>query len=101
MSTDPVLVVGATGSLGGEVVDALLERGKHVRALVRPAGDASSLEDRGVEIARGDMIDLDSLTAASPTRAAVRPRAQRRGSPRPAHRRAPRRPVVNGIASQR
>ncbi|MGW0877157.1 NmrA family NAD(P)-binding protein, partial [Streptomyces sp. NPDC002740] len=52
----PVLVVGATGSLGGEVVDELLARGKKVRALVRPASDASRLESRGVQIARGDML---------------------------------------------
>ncbi len=60
----PVLVVGATGSLGGKVVDELLGRGKNVRALVRPASDASRLESRGVEIARGDMLDVDSLVAA-------------------------------------
>ncbi|MFF7638978.1 NAD(P)H-binding protein [Streptomyces canus] len=60
----PVLVVGATGSLGGKVVDELLGRGKNVRALVRPTTDASRLESRGVEIARGDMLDLDSLVAA-------------------------------------
>ena len=60
----PVLVVGATGSLGGKVVDELLKRGKMVRALVRPTTDASRLESRGVEIARGDMLDLDSLVAA-------------------------------------
>lgn len=60
----PVLVVGATGSLGGQVVDELLERGKKVRALVRPTTNASTLESRGVEIARGDMLDLDSLVAA-------------------------------------
>ncbi|WP_329227557.1 SDR family oxidoreductase [Streptomyces canus] len=59
-----VLVVGATGSLGGKVVDELLKRGKNVRALVRPTTDASRLESRGVEIARGDMLDLDSLVAA-------------------------------------
>jgi uncharacterized protein YbjT (DUF2867 family) len=63
-TTLPVLVVGATGSLGGKVVDELLERGKTVRALVRPASDASRLESRGVEIARGDMLDVDSLVAA-------------------------------------
>src|SRR5947208_5830170 len=63
-TTLPVLVVGATGSLGGKVVDELLERGKNVRALVRPTTDASKLESRGVEIARGDMLDLDSLVAA-------------------------------------
>ncbi|MGW4800354.1 SDR family oxidoreductase, partial [Nonomuraea sp. NPDC004297] len=60
----PVLVVGATGSLGGQVVDELIERGKNVRALVRPATDATALEKKGVEIARGDMLDLDSLIAA-------------------------------------
>src|SRR3954469_10021921 len=60
----PVLVVGATGSLGGKVVDELLKRGKKVRALVRPTTDASRFESRGVDIARGDMLDLDSLVAA-------------------------------------
>src|SRR5215210_1517462 len=63
-TTLPVLVVGATGSLGSKVVDELLKRGKNVRALVRPTTDASRLESRGVEIARGDMLDLDSLVAA-------------------------------------
>ncbi|GAB3009279.1 SDR family oxidoreductase [Streptomyces pseudoechinosporeus] len=63
-TTLPVLVVGATGSVGGKVVDELLKRGKNVRALVRPTTDASRLENRGVEIARGDMLDLDSLVAA-------------------------------------
>ncbi|WP_416964225.1 SDR family oxidoreductase [Streptomyces sp. Agncl-13] len=60
----PVLVVGATGSLGSKVVDELLKRGKNVRALVRPTTDAGRLESRGVEIARGDMLDVDSLVAA-------------------------------------
>jgi uncharacterized protein YbjT (DUF2867 family) len=60
----PVLVVGATGSLGSKVVDELLARGKNVRALVRPASDASRLESRGVQIARGDMLDIGSLVAA-------------------------------------
>ena len=62
--TLPVLVVGATGSLGGKVVDELLKSGKSVRALVRSTTDASRLENKGVEIARGDMLDLDSLVAA-------------------------------------
>jgi uncharacterized protein YbjT (DUF2867 family) len=62
--THPVLVVGATGFLGGKVVDELLNRGKSVRALVRATTDASGLESQGVEIARGDMLDLDSLVAA-------------------------------------
>ncbi len=68
---EPVLVVGATGSLGGQVVDRLLDRGKKVRALVRPSSDAGKLEAKGVEIARGDMLDLDSLVAAMTGAAAV------------------------------
>src|SRR5437016_12872666 len=62
--TNPVLVVGATGGLGGRVVDALLARGKRVRALVREGTDASGLAAKGVEIARGDMLDPASLERA-------------------------------------
>ena len=63
-SSGRVLVVGATGFLGGQVVDQLISRGKSVSALVRPGSDASALESKGVEIARGDMLDLDSLVEA-------------------------------------
>jgi len=59
-----VLVVGGTGHLGGQVVEALLGRGKQVRALVRPASDASGLEMLGVEIARGDLMQPESLLRA-------------------------------------
>lgn len=68
---EPVLVVGATGYLGGQVVDTLLGRGKRVRALVRPASDARKLESKGVEIARGDMLDVGSLLKAMTGVAAV------------------------------
>ncbi|UKA49755.1 SDR family oxidoreductase [Arthrobacter sp. FW305-123] len=60
----PVLVVGATGFLGGQVVDELLKRGKKVRALVRPKSKAAKLEAKGVEIVRGDMLDTASLITA-------------------------------------
>lgn len=59
-----VLVVGATGYLGGKVVQGLLEHNKTVRALVRPSTDASALEKLGVEIVRGDMMDKKSLNPA-------------------------------------
>ncbi len=59
-----VLVIGATGHLGGKVVRALLDRNKSVRALVRPGSDASALEKLGVEVVRGDMMDLASLKPA-------------------------------------
>jgi uncharacterized protein YbjT (DUF2867 family) len=67
----PVLVVGATGYLGGQVVDELLRRGKRVRALVRPRSDAGKLEAKGAEIARGDMLDAGSLVTAMTGVAAV------------------------------
>ena len=60
----PVLVIGATGFLGGQVVDELLKRGKKVRALVRPKSNAAKVEAKGVEIVRGDMLDTASLIEA-------------------------------------
>jgi uncharacterized protein YbjT (DUF2867 family) len=60
----PVVVIGGTGMLGGQVVTALLARGKRVRALVRPKSDAARLIRAGVEIAPGDMMDPASLLRA-------------------------------------
>lgn len=63
-TSSPVLVVGATGFLGGQVVDALLARGKTVRAMVRPSSNAAALEAKGVQVVRGDMLDRASIEAA-------------------------------------
>jgi uncharacterized protein YbjT (DUF2867 family) len=62
--SQPVLIVGGTGDLGSRVVRELLARGKPVRALVRAGSDARALEERGVTIARGDMLDPASLDRA-------------------------------------
>jgi uncharacterized protein YbjT (DUF2867 family) len=59
-----VLMVGATGDLGGRAVRALLARGKTVRALVRPGSDASHLPHGKVQVVRGDLLDRASLGAA-------------------------------------
>ena len=62
-----VLVAGATGALGSQIVRRLLERGGKVRALVRTTSDqkkVDSLEKAGAEIARGDLKDPDSLRSA-------------------------------------
>jgi uncharacterized protein YbjT (DUF2867 family) len=67
----PVLLVGATGDLGGRTLRALRARGKPVRALVRPGSDAAPLSALGVEIARGDMLDPPSLDRAMVGVAAV------------------------------
>jgi uncharacterized protein YbjT (DUF2867 family) len=62
-----VLVTGATGQQGGACVEALLNRGRQVRALTRnPASPAADrLRERGVEIASGDFSDRDSLVRAA------------------------------------
>jgi NADH dehydrogenase len=58
------LVAGATGSLGGKIVHALLGGGGRVRALVRDRGGAASLESAGAEIAVGNLKDPASLREA-------------------------------------
>lgn len=59
-----ILMCGATGDLGGRIVRLLRDRGQPVRALVRPATDASRLKDGGVEVVRGDLCDAASLGPA-------------------------------------
>lgn len=61
------LVVGATGTLGGEICSRLAQAGKPVRGLVRPSSSpekVAALEKQGVEIATGDLKDPASLDAA-------------------------------------
>src|SRR3954447_9412745 len=59
------LVTGATGKVGHAVASALLERGDEVRALLRdPARAAGALPD-GIEPARGDVTDPDSVRRAA------------------------------------
>jgi uncharacterized protein YbjT (DUF2867 family) len=57
-----ILVTGANGTTGGATLQALVDRGARVRALVR---DASKLDPPdGVELAVGDFDDESSLLAA-------------------------------------
>jgi len=61
------LVVGATGTLGGEVCRQLAAKGKPVRGLVRSTSDPEQVEQlrsRGVEIVEGNVCDRPSLDAA-------------------------------------
>jgi uncharacterized protein YbjT (DUF2867 family) len=61
-----ILVTGATGNVGSEVVTALVERGRSARALVRdPARARSQLRQAdGVDVAAGDLSDPDSVVPA-------------------------------------
>lgn len=56
-----ILVTGANGLLGRQVVTMLQERGDAVRALVLPSEDAGWLEHRGVSVFRGDLRSRESL----------------------------------------
>src|SRR6266540_4054792 len=58
------LVTGATGCLGRHLVDSLVERGTSVRALARESSRTDHLEDLGVEIQRGSLVDEGDLERA-------------------------------------
>src|SRR4051794_13697515 len=55
MTDDTILITGATGTAGAEVVRALLRRGRPVRVFVRDAGKARRLFGDAVEVASGDL----------------------------------------------
>jgi uncharacterized protein YbjT (DUF2867 family) len=60
-----ILVVGATGQVGGLVVRRLREQGHEVRALVRAAGSAATdVAGTGAQLALGDLRDPASLARA-------------------------------------
>jgi uncharacterized protein YbjT (DUF2867 family) len=57
-----ILVTGATGTVGRQVVEQLAKRGADVRAFVRDPLKASF--PTGVEVVAGDLLDIDSLRSA-------------------------------------
>lgn len=57
-----ILVIGATGRVGRHVVDQLVQRGAKVRVLTRDPAKTSF--PAGVEVAQGDLLDIDALRAA-------------------------------------
>jgi NAD(P)H dehydrogenase (quinone) len=60
-----VLVTGATGDTGRATVNELLARGHKVRALAHGQDDRSKrLQERGVEVVYGDLLDFDQVRAA-------------------------------------
>ncbi|WP_433342412.1 NAD(P)H-binding protein [Micromonospora sp. CA-111912] len=58
-----ILVTGATGTVGGEVVRLLADRGEPVRAMTRNPEKATL--PAGVEVVRGDFDDPESLANAA------------------------------------
>jgi uncharacterized protein YbjT (DUF2867 family) len=58
------LVTGATGFVGGRLVEALSERGHEIRCLVRDAKRAQHLADAGHELHEGDVLRPETLVGA-------------------------------------
>lgn len=58
-------VTGATGFVGGHLVDRLLAAGDEVTALVRSPAKAAGLAERGVRLVRGDLEARDALREAA------------------------------------
>jgi dihydroflavonol-4-reductase len=58
-----VFVTGASGFIGGALTSRLLERGDQVVGLARSEAAAEKVAARGAEVARGDLLDEDSIAA--------------------------------------
>lgn len=59
-----ILIVGATGLIGGAVARQLATEGHAVRALVRDPSRASELAASGIELVVGDLADVTTLGPA-------------------------------------
>jgi uncharacterized protein YbjT (DUF2867 family) len=58
------VIAGITGNTGAAAAEALLARGKSVRAIVRDESRAAAWAARGVELRRADFADAESLAQA-------------------------------------
>ena len=61
---DLILVTGASGFIGGRLVELLVERGLRVRAAVSNAGKLSCISQLDVELVRADLTDQAALSHA-------------------------------------
>lgn len=66
-----VLVTGATGIVGSNLIRALLGVSHDVRVLVRTSSDLRSLQDLPIELCEGDILDPIGLRAAVKGRTVV------------------------------
>src|ERR687891_2758074 len=59
-----ILITGATGTVGSELVKRLSAEGVQVRAVTRDPGKADIIRLPQVEVVKGDLEDADSIRRA-------------------------------------
>ena len=59
-----ILITGANGFIGANIVRAALEKEYEVKAFVRKTSDLQALKDLPIELAYGDLKDTDSIKNA-------------------------------------
>lgn len=59
-----IFIAGASGFVGGHLVDALLENGQKLRCLARSERTQKSLKGKGVEVISGDITEPETLEGA-------------------------------------
>ncbi len=64
---EKVLITGANGFIGANIVRAALEKNYEVRAFVRKNSDIATIKDLQIEFAYGDLRDIEALSNAMDT----------------------------------
>ena len=64
MTTAKIVVFGANGNIGSQVVSALIDRNVAVRAVVRSEEKGAALKAAGAELAVADVSQPNTLAAA-------------------------------------
>jgi dihydroflavonol-4-reductase len=58
------LITGSTGFLGSAIIRELLDDGREVKALIREGTSTENIEGLDIEIAYGDLRDIESIRSA-------------------------------------
>ena len=59
-----ILITGANGFIGANIVRAALEKGYEVKAFVRKSSDLTSIKELPISFSYGDLRDIDAITKA-------------------------------------